>query len=308
MQELRWLICRTVFFFVPFVLPSLAMADVSCCTWNMKWFPSGKRNLRADASEERAKCQTAGRMFLHSLHNLDGGRSMKRAILFVQEVRDAETCTNLVSSIGIDGMKVASVSDFKDRIGLSLWQQTAILTTFPVIDAGFEAWRGSSGVTPPRGFTYALLDAREDGHVLCFSVHLKSNLNQKGTEFEEQANIYKRECCAAQILAVIARYLDAGKSVARVVIAGDFNTNEDDPAFVSEATLRSFYGAHFRSCFTGMKKKDRVTHPGRGVYADATFDYILYKGFERARVRRIFTGDPVSDHHIVSVNLVPESP
>lgn len=308
MQELRRLTYRIVLLLVPLVLPSLTMADISCCTWNMKWFPSGKRNLRADASEEREKCQTAGRMLLRSLQNLEAGRCAKRAILFVQEVRDAETCTNLAFGIGIDDMKVASVSDFKDRVGLSLWQQTAILTTLPIIDAGFEAWKGGSGVTPPRGFTYALLDAKEDGHILCFSVHLKSNLNQKGTEFEDQSNIYKRECCAAQILDVIARYRDAGKSVSRVVIAGDFNTNEDDPAFVSEATLRSFYGAHFRSCFAGMKKKDRVTHPGRGIYSDATFDYILYKGFERARVRRIFSGDPISDHHIVGINLMPASP
>ena len=308
MQELRRLICRVVILFFLIALPSLAMADVSCCTWNMKWFPSGRRNLRADVTEEQAKCQTAGRMISNALCDLDGGRSANRAIVFVQEVRDAEVCTNLAANINGGGMKVASVSDFKDQAGFSLWQQTAILTTLPIIDAGFEVWKGSSAVTPPRGFTYALLDAKEDGHVLCFSVHLKSNLNQKGTEFEDQSNIYKRECCAAQILDVIARYRDAGKSVAQVVIAGDFNTNEDDPSFVSEATLRSFYGAHFRSCFAGLKKKDRVTHPGRGVYADATFDYILYKGFERSRIRKIFVGEPISDHHIVGVNLKPELP
>ena len=89
----------------------------------------------------------------------------------------------------------------------------------------------------------------------------------------------------------------------RILVGGDFNTNEDDPAFVSEATLRSFYGAHYRSCFRDWKKSQCVTHPGDRNFPDATFDYILYHGFERIVSRRIFPGAPVSDHNLVALRL-----
>ena len=66
-----------------------------------------------------------------------------------------------------------------------------------------------------------------------------------------------------------------GERLKRVVVAGDFNTNEDEETFVSESTLRSFYGAHFRSCFKGWRKHQRITHPGSGGYPDATFDSLI---------------------------------
>ena len=64
-------------------------------------------------------------------------------------------------------------------------------------------------------------------------MHLKSNVNFSGEELENQRNIYKREYAARQILEKLreltGRY---GKSLTRAVVAGDFNTNEDDERFV----------------------------------------------------------------------------
>lgn len=307
MQDLRRLIKRIFSVLILVLLPLLGLADVSCCTWNMKWFPSGKGNRRASALEEVTKSGEAGNMILNSLKGLGDGALKDGVIIFLQEVRDAEVCSNLVSDIMIKDLKVASVSDFRDAFGVPLWQQTAILTTLPVMSSGFEEWKPVSGVKPPRGFAYALLDAGRKGVILCFSVHLKSNLNRNGTEFEEQSNIYKRECCAAQILERVGLHQNGDDSFVKVIVAGDFNTNEDDITFISEATLRSLYSAHFMSCFSGLRKNERVTCPGRGRYPDATFDYILYKGFKRSKVRSICEGAPISDHNIVSINLTPEN-
>ena len=155
-----------------------------------------------------------------------------------------------------------------------------------------------------RGFAYALLDGGKKGPIACFSLHLKSNVNRSGSNLEGQKNIYKREAAAAQVLAVVRKMRDGlpGKEL-RVVVGGDFNTNDDDLEYVSEATLRSFYGAHFRSCFRDLKKSQKITHPGTNGFPDATFDYILYRGFERIVSRKIYPGAPLSDHNLVALRL-----
>lgn len=285
-----------------FVLSLCSCGDVLVTTWNMKWFPSGIADLRNEESLERAAIETAGRTMAAAIED-QTRKSPADLVVFAQEVRDAETMSNYVRSVGIDGLKVVSVSDFRDG-DIPLWQQVAILSTLPVIDAGFAIWSRGNGVSIPRGFAYALLDGGEAGPVACFSLHLKSNVNRSGSDVENQKNIYKREAAAAQVLAVVKKMADAfpGKRL-RVVVGGDFNTNDDDLSYVSESTIRSFYGAHFRSCFRDLRKDQKITHPASNGFPDATFDYILYRGFERIVSRRIYPGQPVSDHNLVALRL-----
>ena len=224
-------------------------------------------------------------------------------IVLAQEVRDVEAMSNYVHAAGITGLKVVSVSHFKDG-DVPIWQQVAILSTLPVLDAGFATWAKGIGVSIPRGFAYALLDGGEAGPIACFSLHLKSNLNRSGSDVEGQRNIYKREAAAAQVLSVVRKMRDAFPDrELRVVVGGDFNTNDEDLEYVSEATLRSFYGAHFRSCFRDWRKEQKVTRPGTNGFPDMTFDYILYRGFERIVSRKIYPGAPVSDHNLVALRL-----
>ena len=155
----------------------------------------------------------------------------------------------------------------------------------------------------PRGFTFAVVGSGDE-LIACFAVHLKSNVNFEGSELGTQSNIYKREYAALQILEKLRELTARYKGrLTRAVVAGDFNTNEDDELFVSEDTLLSFYGAHFRSCFRGLRKDQRVTHPGSGPYPDCTFDHILYRGFGDIKARKIGVGAPISDHNPVSVRL-----
>ena len=279
-----------------------ARGDVLITTWNMKWFPSGLADLRNSEEAEKATIIKAGRTLSDAVkaHTRKSGAGL---IALAQEVRDAEAMSNYVRASGIEGLKLVVVSHFKDG-DIPLWQQVAILSTLPVMDSGFATWAKGIGVSIPRGFAYALLDGGEDGPIACFSLHLKSNLNRSGTDVEAQKNLYKREAAAAQILAVVRKMRDAFPDrELKVVVGGDFNTSDDDLAYVSEATLRSFYGAHFRSCFRDLKKSQKITHPGGNGFPDATFDYILYRGFERIVSRKIYPGSPVSDHNLVALRL-----
>ena len=276
--------------------------DVLVTTWNMKWFPSGIPDLRNDEAAEKATIARAGRL-LADVYREQTRKSGADLIVLAQEVRDAETMSDYARAAGVEGLKVVSVSNFKDG-DVPIWQQMAILSTLPVLDAGFATWAKGIGVSIPRGFAYALLDGGEAGPIACFSLHLKSNLNRSGTDVEGQKNIYKREAAAAQVLSVVRKMRDAFPDrELRVVVGGDFNTNDDDLEYVSEATLRSFYGAHFRSCFRDLQRDQKVTRPGTNGFPDATFDYILYRGFERIVSRKIYPGEPLSDHNLVALRL-----
>lgn len=276
--------------------------DVLITTWNMKWFPSGKANIRNEEFIEKMTIANAGKILAGAVAD-QTQRSPADLIVLGQEVRDAESMSNYVHASGIPDLKVVAVSNFLDG-DIPLWQQVAIMTTLPVIDSGFAIWSKSGGVSIPRGFAYALLDGGSGGPIACFSLHLKSNLNESGTEVESQKNIYKREAASAQILAVVKKMKEAiPNKELRVVVGGDFNTNDDDFEYVSESTIRSFYGAHFRSCFRDLKKSQKITHPAANGFPDATFDYILYRGFERIVSRKIYSGALVSDHNLVALRL-----
>ena len=275
--------------------------SVTFTTWNMKWFPSGRMDLRVSAAYEEFKIAKAGSVLSNAVASVGGPAD--GIVLFVQEMRDTDVCTNLVAKTGLPKMQLAAVSKFKDAYGYPLWQQCAIATDLPVVESGYMSWQSEPHVAMPRGFTFAVVGSGDE-LIACFAVHLKSNVNFSGEELENQRNIYKREYAARQILEKLreltGRY---GKNLTRAVVAGDFNTNEDDERFVSEETLLSFYGAHFRSCFRGLKKEQCVTHPGEGKYPDCTFDHILYRGFGDIQSRKIGVGAPISDHNPVSLRL-----
>lgn len=280
----------------------LCRGDVLVTTWNMKWFPSGIADLRNEAPLETLAITNAGNILAGAIVG-QTRQSTADVIVLSQEVRDAETVSNYVQASGIEGLKVASVSEFSDG-EVPIWQQVAICSTLPVLDAGYATWAKGGDISIPRGFAYALLDGGTNGPIACFSLHLKSNLNWSGSMVEKQKNIYKREAASSQILAVVRKMSDAfPDKELRVVVGGDFNTNDDDPEFVSESTIRSFYGAHFRSCFRDLKKDQKITYPAANGYPGATFDYILYRGFERIVSRKIYPGHPVSDHNLVALRL-----
>ncbi len=284
-----------------FLVGVSASADIAYATWNLHWFPSGRANRRMSESTERRHMKATGEALAQMLECICSTNG--DFVLFLQEVRDEKCCKSLMRYAGREDAAVTSISCFTDMAGIAIWQQVAVISTLTPVETGFSKWFSRTPEPAPRGYAYAVFDDGADGHIACFSLHLKSNLNLSGSLYGQQRNIYLREMASSQVLAKIRSLRQAYGDKLKVVVAGDFNTDTDDARFISEATLRSFYGAHFRSCFRGLKPEDRVTHPGTGPYPDATFDYILYIGFGDMTGRYLFPGSPYTDHNFVAITL-----
>ena len=273
------------------------VASVLVGTWNLQWFPSGRAEHRASQRVEEANTADAAEV----VRNGFGKR--KGVILFFQEIRGEEAASNLVVAIGAKGLKLAAVTAFREYDRRMSWQQMAIATDYPVLDASFARWTRTKKVVAPRGYAYALLDCGKDGIVACFSVHLKSNYGAK-TDEQKRLNSAKREICAKQLVD-IAKKLRApdGREVSRVIIAGDFNAD----AFVEgggEATFKHLVAAGFENCWEGAPLSERGTHPGRFKWPDSTIDYIFHRGFERQKMRRLSPQVPLSDHRMAWAELL----
>lgn len=268
-----------------------------CYTWNMEWFPTGKDDQYKAKADERIK--TAGEMLRDATKTLQENSTAYDQIFFLQEINGSATCNKLKSYLNSPKLQIASISSFYRGKNQKDKQQMAILTTLPVLEKSYTRWRNEDGIKPPRGFTYALLD-NKDSYIACFCLHLKAN----GADEELSLVKQQRETSSRQLLDKIKEVKASHTNrTVRVIIAGDFNTNVDDKKFLQEDTLRSLYAAHYRSCFRDLKPKDRVTHPGRGRYSDATFDYILYKDFPTDPQTKIFPGAAISDHNIVGAKF-----
>ena len=268
-------------------------ADLTCLTWNMEWFPSGKMNLRLPAIEPDRITAAAGMLNKEAPH-----------LLFLQEIRDLAACEALAQALGGNTRTVAC-SAFTDDTGIPTFQQCAILIRtdeqFPppeVISSGFERWRRKGRVVPSRGYAYAVLKIGQ-ATIACYGVHLKAN--RSATFKGRQQDIYNREVAIEQLLVDVKRH-----PADHVIIAGDFNTNLDNEAWVSESSLRRLDESGYAHCFPDIPIGDRVTIPAKNGYPDATFDYLFFKGFHLKDPGRIMTGAPISDHNAVVMTLSVE--
>ena len=165
-----------------------------------------------------------------------------------------------------------------------------------------ESWKVSGRVDPPRGFAFAAIHI-SGIDIGFYCVHLKSNLVRGDVERHQQLNILKRELATKQLMNHV-RDLQSRMvpSVKAVVIGGDFNTNRDQPLFVSEKTHDLLTSAGFKNGFPdSMPLTERITHPGKGSYPDSTFDCIFTKGARPVKCR--ITQSALSDHHPVTCDL-----
>ena len=218
-------------------------------------------------------------------------------IVVLQEVRDYAACEALAKKIG-DKYQVLVCSAFKSGFGgIPGLQQVAILSKYPAQSCWSEDWKNFGRVDPPRGFVFAHIKI-DNRDIAVYGVHFKSNLVMRGDRFKEgQLNILKRELAAEQVIAhsnQIGRVL--GLNIDATVIAGDFNTNKDQIEFASERTLKLFEENGFTSGFENMPLDKRVTHPSKGKYPDATFDYIFIKGNGLKSTKPTIFQNDTSDH------------
>lgn len=260
-------------------------------SWNLKWFPSGRAEHRASARVESANIADAADVIRSNLKG--SGR-----IMFLQEMRDAKACTNLVVAIGDTNLKVAVATAFRDfRDNRLQWQQLGIVTDLPVLKTEWKYSKKADGMFVPRGYAYALLDGGEEGRIACFCVHLKSNYGAKKAA-KKKENMLKREAAIRQVLAA-AENCGADK----ILIAGDFNSDRFQRAFKDERMFPMLESAGFKDGWEGTDPSQRGTHPGSSRYPDSTLDYVFYKGYSRCASRFLAPAVPVSDHRMLAMKF-----
>ena len=260
-------------------------------SWNLKWFPSGRAEHRASARVESANIADAADVIRANLKGT--GR-----VLFLQEMRDAKACSNLVVAIGDTNLKVAVATAFRDfRDNRLQWQQLGIVTDLPVIKAEWRYSKKADGMFVPRGYAYALLDGGEERRIACFCVHLKSNYGAKKAA-KKKENMLKREAAIRQVLAAAEKC-----GADRILIAGDFNSDRFQRAFKDERMFPMLESAGFKDGWEGTDPSQRGTHPGSSRYPDSTLDYVFYKGYSRCASRSLAPAVPVSDHRMLAMKF-----
>lgn len=271
-----------------------APEKIKVVSWNLEWFPGGFPQARkSDQAYQMRKAQEAVKVI-----NPD--------ILLVQEVKDWKSFEELCSAA--PGLKVAVLSAFDPSSPKLPPQNVGIAAKFPAHSAWAELWAASGDHPPPRGFSFAALDAG-DRYLLCYSVHLKSNRGNAEGLFEQ--NVSMRSEASRQLLAhAQAMQKVYGKlKPAAVIIGGDFNTTTDDPLFAQEKTLKIITDSGYRWVFENVQLANRVTIPGDDIrgFPDATFDHIFTFGLGKTKARAVKTKD-VSDHNPVEavIMLNPE--
>jgi len=273
---------------------SLAQGEiVHVTTWNLNWFPSGSPDI-LPPEEEAQRISAVGEVL----------KEIAPDIIVLQEVRDWDSCEQLVQHLGGDPYKVLICSNFKDvRSDAPGKRQLAILSKLPVESSWSQGWRGKGSVKPPGGYVFAAVSAGS-ATLGIFGVHFKNNLIQGNTERETQLNILKRELSAEQLIEDIEQLQDNPRERAdALIIAGNLNTSSEQNTFISEKTLNILRAGEFSSGFEDTPLDARITAPGRNRYPDATFDYVFVRnaGLNHPPV---ITSSKVSDHFPVTRQLV----
>jgi len=284
MQNLR----RIIFCLLFAALNSLC-GELSVCTWNLEWFPSGSSKGFASNEIESKRISSVAETL----------KKLNSDIIIVQEIRDRKACEDLVEALKPAIYTISVCTQFKEGFGGTIGlQQIAILSKIPATASWAENWNTVSISDPPRGFAFASYRIGTND-IGVYGVHLKSNLTRGYVERGRQLNILKRELAAEKVMRHINEsQLNKTNKLEVVIVGGDFNTTLDQNEFASERTLTIFRDNQFESGYESVDIKERITIPGKGKYPDATFDYI----FVRPRsfsLKPNITQNPASDHYPV---------
>jgi endonuclease/exonuclease/phosphatase family metal-dependent hydrolase len=261
---------------------SASARDISVVSWNLQWFPGKSPFARAPA---------------RSNHLAEAKADLQRLnpdVFVAQEISNVQAFHDLVSVL--TGYTVHVVSNFP-RPGGGRSQQVAIASRFPARSAWAAAWQQTTN-RPPRGYAFAALDVGDE-LVMVYSLHLKSNRVDPDTT--AAMCIAKREDAIRQLLdhaTKTAKDLAPDGNVG-CIVAGDFNTNIDNPELAGERTLQMMEEAGFANAWHGGAQPDRLTWTGSKDFPPCTFDYVFARGVTIKKIELLDMKDKVSDHRPV---------
>jgi endonuclease/exonuclease/phosphatase family metal-dependent hydrolase len=252
-------------------------------SWNLQWFPGHK----PDATPEMA----AGHMEAAQ----KAVAELKPDVLLLQEVRGWDGAAKLCEAV--PGLTPHVVTAFDQGVPDARPQNQVIAAKMPA-DSSWSAKWVSGYYGPPRGYAFAALDAGGGRFLLCWSLHLKSNLGP----FDQ--NVSMRAESVRQLLAhmqeMVALYSRRGPCA--VVVAGDMNTSADDPKFAKEPTLRGLMAAGLWWTHDGVPFAKRTTIPKEGAYPDNCFDHVFTAGLGHP-VAFVKPYPGLSDHYPVVLDV-----
>lgn len=281
-----------------------APGALKVCAWNMEWFPSGTMEPKP-AKEEAARIDSAARFL----------RWQNADIVMLEEMRDAETCTNLIARPALEGFRLNVCSEFRPPYrGAEAMQQTAVISKFETVDSGFMEWnRRRVPASPPRGLTWCVLDVK--GELWAFvCIHLKSNrINAWEDEKEvSKLNTAKREEAARQLMDFVKANLEgksySGRTIKNIFIGGDLNTDPAQSPYAKETTIPTIIEAGYVDVFADVPEDKRWTMPESRRYPATRFDYIFHNGPATCLNPEVAPKQYTSDHCMVSVQVKTDAP
>ncbi len=277
--------------------PPGAAVHVAFTFWNVEWFPG-----RRPTAKERARASHVAAV-VPVVERLDPD------VLGLEEVGDADAAHLIADHL--KGCRVDVCTEFtRAPTNEPSRQQTVLCSRLPLLASGWQSWQPTAdGLTPRRGFAFAVYQPTLGEVLLVYGVHLKSNfLDEPGGD---ATNAAMREESTRQLLvherAAAARYAAGGARVRLAVVGGDMNTSLDDARFEHEQTLRRLLGeGGLLWAWAGVPSERRFTLPGEGRYPAACFDHIFYHvegGVRLVDCAMEPTSHSASDHHPVTARF-----
>jgi len=247
-------------------------------SWNLEWFPG---HVPEPTPEQQTEHMAAAKTAL---------KSLQPDVFLGQEIRDWPAIAEAVSLN--PALHVQVISKFGDRP-----QNQAIVSRLDADSAWSAPWKYGPA-NPPRGYSFAALQLPEGRYLLCYSLHLKSNLG------ELRSNVAMRHESSRQLLQHVAEMLSVyGKrGPCGVIVAGDMNTSLDDPKFESDASVRALIAAGFYWTHEGVPFAKRTTIPADDKFPDNCFDHVLTLGLGKP-VAFVQSFPKISDHNPVVVDI-----
>ncbi len=273
---------------------SLFLAAITVVTWNGDWFPSHEAKRKTSAEQNAANVASAGRLLNAAIFQADP-QGTNDLIICLNEMRNSEVVDELLHAIGRKQLTVAAVSRYRlsDRYDI---QQDAILTTLPIIKAGWKPFAKKKGrFFAPRGYAIAdlLFSPSVTGRV--FSTHLKANYGQK-TAQEVQKNHEKRLHSVHDLVSVAN--LDGAKDFPKL-ICGDFNINVLSNNSSDLEVYRYLESNGYKDAHGTLSASKRPSYVGRGKYKNTVLDYIFYQGLKAPEASFVYPESAGSDHRPV---------
>lgn len=279
---------------------AIFLAAVTVCTWNGKWFPSGRAEHRAPAHIESQTIAKAGSMLRDGLLKCDP-YGTNDVVICLNEMRNKKVVNELVAAIGRTNLTCAIITSYRRRDRFDM-QQDAILTTLPVVEANWAKWKSAKAETPPRGYAYAKIVFPNSVTTEVYCVHLKSNYGQT-TDKAATLNRAKRSRAIEQL--VNYEKAKRGKKSLPIIIAGDLNADKWSKEFKKETIFEILADAGFITPLDFLAPESRITYPKRGKWGGTTLDYIFLRGFKNISTFKpmVTSFSEISDHDAVFVNI-----